>query len=100
MENFEEDWNLVGYKRFATYTNLDQGEYTFMVKATNNDGVWNEKPTTIKITITPPYWKTRWFRISVFLFIIGSIVFIFKWRTRQLERQKKIAGNKSPGANK
>ena len=90
MENFENDWNYVGHKRYATYTNLDPGEYTFMVKATNNDGVWNEVPTTIKITITPPYWQTQWFRISLILFIIGSIVLIFNWRTRQLKLQKEL----------
>jgi signal transduction histidine kinase/ligand-binding sensor domain-containing protein len=90
MENFEENWNYVGDKRYATYTNLDPGDYVFMVKATNNDGVWNEMPTTIKITITPPYWKTWWFRIFVILFIIGSLVFTFIWRTRQLKLQKKV----------
>jgi C4-dicarboxylate-specific signal transduction histidine kinase len=89
MENFEENWNYVGNKRYATYTNLDPGQYTFMVKATNNDGVWNEVPTTIKVTITPPFWETQWFRITLILFIFGSIVLIFKWRTRQLTLQKK-----------
>jgi signal transduction histidine kinase/ligand-binding sensor domain-containing protein len=90
MENFETEWNKVGNKRYATYTNLDPGKYTFMVKTTNNDGVWNEIPTTIKITITPPYWKTWWFTISIVLFIIGFVVFIFIWRTRQLKMQKKM----------
>jgi len=90
MENFESEWNYVGNKRYATYTNLDPGEYIFMVKATNNDGVWNDNPTTIKIIITPPYWKTWWFRISAILFVIGSIVSIFIWRTRQLKMQKKL----------
>jgi signal transduction histidine kinase len=90
MENFENDWNYVDYKRYATYTNLDPGEYTFMVKATNNDGVWNEVPTTIKITITPPYWQTQWFRIFMILFLLGLILLIINWRTRRLKLQKEL----------
>jgi signal transduction histidine kinase/ligand-binding sensor domain-containing protein len=89
MENFEDNWNMVGNKRYATYTNLDPGAYVFMVRATNNDGVWNETPTRIKIIITPPYWKTWWFRITLILLIIGAVVFIFIWRTNRLKMQKK-----------
>ena len=62
MEGFEKDWNYVGSKREATYTNLDPGEYTFKVKASNNDGIWNEEGTSLKIIILPPWWKTWWFR--------------------------------------
>ena len=53
-------WNYVGHKRSATYTNLDQGDYIFKFKASNNDGVWNEVPLELKITILPPWWKTNW----------------------------------------
>ena len=43
LVGFEKDWNYVATKREATYTNLDPGDYTFRVKASNNDGVWNEQ---------------------------------------------------------
>ncbi|MFC1569424.1 two-component regulator propeller domain-containing protein [bacterium] len=73
MEGFETEWNFVGNRNFATYTNLNPGNYTFKVKAANNDGLWNETGTSIKITITPPFWKTLWFKIiliALFAFII------------------------------
>jgi ligand-binding sensor domain-containing protein len=57
MEGFDpsaDGWNYVGTKREATYTNLDPGDYIFRVKASNNDGLWNKKGTSIKITILPP----------------------------------------------
>lgn len=73
MEGFETDWNYVGNRRFATYTNLDPGSYTFRVKAANNDGVWNEAGTAIEITITPPFWKTLWFKIILALLILLTI---------------------------
>ena len=54
MEGFDGDWRFTtADRRFATYTNLDHGSYTFRVKASNNDGVWNEEGKAIKITITP-----------------------------------------------
>ncbi|MDZ7332697.1 MAG: histidine kinase, partial [candidate division KSB1 bacterium] len=73
MDGFESDWNYVGNRRFATYTNLDPGTYTFRVKAANNDGVWNETGTAIEITITPPFWKTLWFKIILAVMILLTI---------------------------
>ena len=64
LEGFDKDWIYTdATKRFANYTNLDAGEYTFRVKASNNDGVWNEEGTSIKLIITPPYWQTWWFKL-------------------------------------
>ncbi len=73
MEGFETDWNYVGTRRFATYTNLDPGSYTFRVKAANNDGVWNEAGTSLEITITPPFWKTLWFKFILIALILLTI---------------------------
>lgn len=58
LEGFDNEWNYIGSQNKATYTNLTPGTYTFKVKATNNDGVWNEKGSLLKITIHPPfYWN-------------------------------------------
>jgi signal transduction histidine kinase/DNA-binding response OmpR family regulator/ligand-binding sensor domain-containing protein len=57
---FDPDWVYSANGRNATYTNLDPGTYTFKVKGSNNDGVWNEEGTSVKITILPPPWKTWW----------------------------------------
>lgn len=63
MEGFDADWNMVANRRFATYTNLNPGTYTFRVKAANNDGVWNEQGAELRVTITPPFWQTWWFKV-------------------------------------
>ncbi|MFN8358222.1 MAG: two-component regulator propeller domain-containing protein [Spirosomataceae bacterium] len=60
LEGFPEDWNYVGTQRSATYTNLDPGVYEFKVKAANADGVWNEQPTTMRIVVLPPWYRTWW----------------------------------------
>ena len=88
MEGFDQDWNYVGNKRSATYTNLDPGTYTFVVKASNNDGVWNEEGTRIQLTITPPWWETLWFRTLLLLIILGGLFTFYKVRLRVIERQK------------
>jgi len=71
MEGFDKDWNHTdANRRLATYTNLDPGTYTFRVKASNNDGIWNEQGTSVKITITPPFWRTWWFRGAMFVVLM------------------------------
>ncbi len=63
LEGFDNGWIHAGRNRFARYTNLDPGEYVFRVRGSNNDGVWNEQGTLLRITISPPFWKTTWFRL-------------------------------------
>jgi signal transduction histidine kinase/ligand-binding sensor domain-containing protein len=89
MEGFEKDWNPTdASRRYVTYTNLDPGEYTFRVKASNNDDVWNEQGTSLKILISPPYWKTWWFKLIILSVLILVIGLIFRLRVRRLEKQK------------
>ena len=75
MEGFEEDWTYTdASNRTATYTNLDPGDYTFRVKGSNNDDLWNEEGTSLKIVIIPPWWETS-MAYSIYIIIIGSIIF-------------------------
>ncbi|MGD8779142.1 MAG: two-component regulator propeller domain-containing protein [Ignavibacteria bacterium] len=91
LEGFDKDWNYTDSKsRVAVYTNLDGGEYTFRVKASNNDGYWNEEGASLKIKILPPFWETIWFYILSGLVLILIVFVIYKWRLRSIERQKKL----------
>jgi len=84
LEGFDKDWNYVGSQRFANYTNLDPGTYTFRVKASNNDNIWNEKGASIKIIILPPWWKTWAFKIFMVVFSVLSVIAIFQFRVREI----------------
>jgi signal transduction histidine kinase/ligand-binding sensor domain-containing protein len=88
MEGFDKNWNYVGSERKATYTNLDPGTYHFKVKASNDNGIWNETGKTIEIIILPPWWKTMWFMILLFLFIATCLLSFYWWRINTLRRQK------------
>ena len=74
LEGFDRDWNYVGTQRRATYTNLAPGDYTFMVKGSNNDGKFSKSATEITLRILPPFWKTWWFRLIVVMVIPFPVV--------------------------
>lgn len=90
MENFERQWNYVGNRKFANYTNLKPGNYIFRVKASNNDGIWNEDGKSIFITIKPPFWETWWFYSLSTIFLFSSILLSIQLRTRALHKSKII----------
>lgn len=77
MEGFDRDWRTTeADRRFAAYTNLPHGEYTFRVIASNNHGLWNKTGTAIQLTITPPFWQTNWMMIIYVGLILGAILLI------------------------
>ena len=91
---FDEDWQYVGNKREATYTNLPPGQYTFRVKGSNNNGVWNEQGAALQITILPPWYQTWWARTLFALLLLGILYAIYRWRT-QAQREKIIRQQKA-----
>lgn len=95
LEGFDKDWSPVPvHYNEAVYSNLPPGEYTFMVRAYNNDGVVNKEPVKYRFFVRPPFWQTATFYVLMTLFVIFSIYGADKWRTRNLKRQKKILEEK------
>lgn len=91
MQGQSEQWSMPSDRTFASFPDLKDGEYQFMVKASNSEGVWNENEIAIlHIIVTPPWWRTT---LAYFLFIIipliGVIVFI-RMRTKKLQREKEV----------
>jgi sigma-B regulation protein RsbU (phosphoserine phosphatase) len=91
MEGFDREWiSTDASRRFAGYTNLDPGDYIFRVQGSNNDGLWNEVGTFIKIIITPPYWLTWWFRVlSAFLVVLLGVLF-YRGRMKRISRKTRL----------
>ena len=84
MEGLDKDWIYSGTRRYASYPNLDPGEYVFRVKGSNNDGVWNEAGTSIQIIISPPWWKTTWAYILYSILILSIIYFTWKMQVKRI----------------
>lgn len=87
LEGFEKEWIDGGTRREVRYTHLDPGEYTFRVKASNNDGVWSDHPLEVTITIVPPFWKTSWFLggslIAGLVIVAGTARYVSQWNLRR-----------------
>ena len=91
LDGFDKEWVFSGNRRQATYTNLNPGQYNFRVKAANNEGLWNNEGTGIRIEILPPWWKTWWAYGLYFLLATGVIA---KAQYSQY-RKRELAENQS-----
>ncbi|MBT9188331.1 hybrid sensor histidine kinase/response regulator transcription factor [Zobellia russellii] len=95
LEGFDKDWTMANGTR-ATYTNLPSGNYTFLLKATNEDGVWTDKLKRLHIEVTPPFWERLWVQILAGILVILLGVWAFRYfllreRTRnkfEIEKQR------------
>ncbi|WP_303317224.1 two-component regulator propeller domain-containing protein [Flavivirga abyssicola] len=92
LEGYDKDWiQTSSEKRFANYTNISHGNYTFKVKASNGDGVWDASPKVINLHIAPPFWKTYpayiFYALLAFglLFAFRKFTIIKTTRKHQLE---------------
>ena len=85
LEGFDPGWNEVDSRhRLATYTNLDPGAYVFRVQGSNSDGVWNEEGVALPLLITPPWWRTTWFRASSAALFLALLAGAYQLRMRQV----------------
>lgn len=89
LEGFNEDWNSMSPAYVATYTNLNPGRYTFRVRALDNDGNWSKNSASLQIIITPPYWKTWWFRTSAIIVVMSIVLAVYTRRINSIKEQKK-----------
>ena len=99
LEGYDTDWNYVGERNSAFYTNLSPGKYVFLVKASNNDGVWNEEGRSLIIIVQPPLWRT-WYAYLFYVIALAAIIYGILYyvnikrnleaglKMKQLEKQK------------
>ncbi len=91
LEGFDNDWIYVpSDKRYADYTNIPPGKYTFRVRGTNSDGLWSETELSVFITIHAPFWKTIWFKILTALILTFLIWLIVNNQVRKIRRKQEI----------
>ena len=87
LEGLDKDWQDVGTRREAFYTNLGPDKYRFRVIACNNDGVWNKTGATLDFRVSPAWYQTIWFRSFCVLAVALSLWVLYQLRLRQLARQ-------------
>ena len=84
LDGINEDWIYSGTERIANYSFIPPGEYTFMVKGTNSDGIWNEQPATVQIMIHPPWWQTWWAYLTYGLLLLGLVLAFRRYELNRL----------------
>ena len=94
MEGISDEWVDIGNRKFVPFPALRAGEYTFRVKGSNNDGVWNDKEISLHIVVLPPWWKSIFAYFIYMALIMLSIVVFIKMRERKLRHDKKILEQK------
>jgi len=94
LEGFNENWIEAGNNRTASFTNLDPGTYTFKVKGSNNDKIWNENSAELIIKVIPPFYKKWWFIIISAIISILIIISYIKIRERNLIKEKELLERK------
>ncbi len=94
LEGFDKAWSPPSAERSARYDRLPSGHFTFRVKAFNLDGVEALEEASFSFVIRPPIYRTIWF---ILLYIISGMALIyglFKYRERQLIKEKRILEHK------
>lgn len=98
LEGIDNDWLYSDHNNMVSYSNITPGKYIFRVKASNDNGEWNDKETSVYIIITPPWWETTWAYCLYFLITAGIICIIIKLYIRKArrknERKQKILERK------
>lgn len=90
LEGLEKDWNYVKYQRSATYRYLQPGTYTFKVKATNQDNIWQEDYATLTISILPPWYKSWWAYTFYLLLMVLGIYGVIYYKAKQAKLKYRI----------
>ena len=93
-EGLDENWIVTtSDKRYASYTTLAPGNYTFRVLGSNSDGIWNKTGAAINIIITPPFWRTWWFIVLSFItfLAIGFITYKSRLKNIRIKAELKTA---------
>ncbi|MEP4891448.1 MAG: two-component regulator propeller domain-containing protein [Aliiglaciecola sp.] len=87
LEGFDNDWIEAGDIRKATYTNLPAGNYLFRVKASNNDGIWNEQGADVALTVLPAPWYSWWAYTIYGLLILGAVYLVYRSYINKLAKE-------------
>ncbi len=89
LEGYDEEWYTPGLSGIVHIHNLKAGWYTFHVKGSNNDGVWNEEGISLDIRIRPPWWFSIW-AYGIYILIFVGLLLFYARLLRNREKEKQI----------
>ena len=90
LEGADADWSEPVTQRTAHYHNLAPGHYRFLVKACNNDGIWNETGTAVALVLQPHFWQTWWSRAAVGAAVVLFLTVLYRFRVERLRELERL----------
>jgi signal transduction histidine kinase/ligand-binding sensor domain-containing protein len=84
LDGIDKDWQDAGTRRQAFYTRLPPAQYTFIVKASNNDGVWSASDARVTFTLPPTFFQTGWFKLACAASLLLVLLAAYRFRVRFL----------------
>ncbi len=90
LKGFSNRWIDLGGKRDITLTNLEPGDYTFRIKGSNNDNIWNETGVSLQVEVSGPFWSTWWFRVGFVLLLAGILILGYRKRVEKVQRKERL----------
>lgn len=91
LEGFDRNWQDVGTRRTAYYTNVPPGRYNFRVTVASPEGDVNAREASLSITLRPPFWMTTWFRVVSGMVLLGLVILTVRLvSTRALQRRLRL----------
>jgi signal transduction histidine kinase/CheY-like chemotaxis protein/ligand-binding sensor domain-containing protein len=90
LKGFDKDWNNIGTRHRATYTNLDPGKYILEIKGLNSEGEWSSRSTSLQLVILPPFWLTLWFKLLSSFTVVALILLVIRHRVRRIEAHNTV----------
>lgn len=91
LDGWDRNWNYSGSLRTASYTHLSEGTYTFRVKSTNAEGLWNGRETIVRVRVLPPWYRSWWAYLFYFSSIALLIIAWWRYRLKQAKLKYEIA---------
>jgi len=86
----QKDWTNLGTGRQINFSELSPGNYQLLIEAASKSGAWNPNATSLKFSISSPFWITWWFYILVLLFVAGGVYLLYRFRLKQIQRVQEM----------
>jgi len=90
LEGLDKEWIEAGSRRSAQYSRLPPGNYTFRVAACDAYGRWSKNDASLRLTIVPRFWETRWFQLGAGIFLVGAAS-LTAWQIERARSRRKLA---------
>ena len=87
LEGYDLTWVDAGPERRARYNLVPPGQYTFRVRGTNNDGVWNQAGVALNLVVKPPPWRTPWAYGLYGLALVGAVLTLLRLQEQRLQQR-------------